>query len=370
MVGSCGRSEAEEGLTPLHGLSAFETPSMIQNPIRSGRQVELMSSDRDGALDVFFSYSHRDESLRDELEKHLALLEREGTIRTWHDRRIGAVEEWKGELDRHLEPADLILLLISPDFIASDYCFDVEMKRALERHEAGEARVIPVNLRPSDWETTRFADLQALPRDGKPVTSWTDQDAAFVDVAKGIRALLAPLYPDDETRELSETLELAYQRKAELAGQGQDTTQVTSEILELRRSLREGAQLKAGDFLADGRFKLLEPIGQGGFARVWKAYDGDRRSLAAIKVLHGQYAADRSRRDRFFRGARLMARLRHENVVHVVDEKCEDGGFYFFAMKYVGALSRRGRAVWHPGSGGECLGVVPGRVQEGRLQGT
>ncbi len=112
-----------------------------------------MSSPRDSALDVFLSYSHRDESLRDALSTHLALLEREGTIRTWHDRRIGAGEDRKGEIDGYLESADLILLLISPDFIASDYCFDVEMTRALERHEAGEARVIPVILRPTDWRT-------------------------------------------------------------------------------------------------------------------------------------------------------------------------------------------------------------------------
>lgn len=152
-----------------------------------------MSSDRNGVLDVFFSYSHRDEALRDELEVHLALLRREGAIRAWHDRRIGAGRKWEGEIARHLESANLVLLLISPDFIASDYCFDIEMTRALERHEAGEARVIPVILRPADWQTARFAKLQALPMDGKPVTTWPDRDSAFVDVVRGIRAALEDL---------------------------------------------------------------------------------------------------------------------------------------------------------------------------------
>ncbi len=149
-----------------------------------------MPSDREPALDVFFSYSHRDEALRDELETHLALLKREGEIRTWHDRRIGAGSEWRGEIDSRLDSADLVLLLISPDFMASDYCFDVEMTRALARHAAQQARVIPVILRPADWQTARFARLQALPTAGKAITTWPDRDSALVDVVRGIRAAI------------------------------------------------------------------------------------------------------------------------------------------------------------------------------------
>jgi TIR domain/Domain of unknown function (DUF4384) len=152
-----------------------------------------MHSDSAPALEVFFSYSHRDEELRDQLETHLALLKREGELRTWHDRRIGAGREWQGEIDSRLESADLILLLISPDFIASDYCFDREMTLALERHAAGEARVIPIILRPADWQTARFARLQALPTGGEAITSWPDRDAAFVDVVRGIRAAIREL---------------------------------------------------------------------------------------------------------------------------------------------------------------------------------
>ncbi|MCP3962733.1 MAG: toll/interleukin-1 receptor domain-containing protein [bacterium] len=100
------------------------------------------------ALNVFLSYSHEDEKLREELETHLAPLKRGGQIRTWHDRRIPPGDEWAGEIDDNLELADVVLLLVSPPFIASDYCWDVEVKRATERHEAGEARVIPVILRP------------------------------------------------------------------------------------------------------------------------------------------------------------------------------------------------------------------------------
>jgi formylglycine-generating enzyme required for sulfatase activity len=302
-----------------------------------------MSSDRDDALNLFFSYSHRDETLRDELARHLKRLEREGAIRPWHDRRIDAGGDWQGEISEHLETADVVLLLISSDFIASDYCYDVEMTRALARHDAGEARVIPVILRPSDWQTQRLARLQALPTDAKPVTEWRDRDSAFLDVTRGIRRVVEelrgrrpePHYPSDAVRELSKSLELAYRRKAELEATGDDTAAVVDEILGLKRRLREGAQLQPGDLLADGRYQLLEPIGQGGFARVWKAWDRRGRSFVAIKVLHGQFAADRTRRDRFFRGARHMARLNHPNVVRVIEEEHEDGGFHFFVMEYI-----------------------------------
>lgn len=136
---------------------------------------------------VFFSYSHRDDALRDELEIHLSALKRQGLIDTWHDRRIGAGEEIDHVISEHLERADIILLLVSPYFIASDYCYDVEMKRAIARHEAGEARVIPVILHPCDWHGLPFGKLMATPTDGKPVSMFPNQHAAFLDISQAIR---------------------------------------------------------------------------------------------------------------------------------------------------------------------------------------
>src|SRR3954464_6609931 len=114
---------------------------------------------------IFFSYSHKDEALRDELETHLSMLNRQGFITTWHDRRIAAGDIVDPTISAHLESADVVLLLVSPDFLASDYCYDKEMSRALERHEAGECRVIPVILRPSDWHDAPFGKLLAAPKD-------------------------------------------------------------------------------------------------------------------------------------------------------------------------------------------------------------
>lgn len=136
---------------------------------------------------VFFSYSHADEDLRDQLEKQLAMLKRQGVIETWHDRRIGAGQELGQVIDDHINSDDIILLLVSPDFIASDYCYDIEMKRAMERHEAGEAIVIPVILRACDWHHAPFGRLLGTPKDGKPVTQWPDRDEAFLQVARSVR---------------------------------------------------------------------------------------------------------------------------------------------------------------------------------------
>ena len=138
---------------------------------------------------LFFSYSHKDEGLRDELETHLKLLQRQGIISTWHDRKIESGTEWRSQIDSRLEQAAIILLLISADFIASDYCWEIEMKRALERHKAKAAVVVPVMLRPTEWRGAPFAEIQGLPEGMIPVTSWPDRDAAWANVAAGIRSI-------------------------------------------------------------------------------------------------------------------------------------------------------------------------------------
>ncbi len=144
-------------------------------------------------IEVFFSYAHEDEILRNELAKHLSILKRQGFIAEWHDRNISAGQEWAYEIHTHLNRVHVILLLVSPDFMSSDYCYSVEMKRAMERHKTGEARVIPVLLRPVDWKGAPFDTLQMLPTDAVPVTSWPDLDKAFLDIAKGIRKAIEEL---------------------------------------------------------------------------------------------------------------------------------------------------------------------------------
>ena len=126
----------------------------------------------------------------------MSILKRNGVISGWHDRKITGGREWQGEIDEHLNSAQIILLLVSPDFLASDYCWDVEVKRAMERHEAGEARVIPVILRAVDFRGAPFHKVQGFPEDQKPITSWPNRDEAFQDVATGIRKVVGELISD------------------------------------------------------------------------------------------------------------------------------------------------------------------------------
>jgi hypothetical protein len=187
--------EATPQLITRPGVDAATVvPSSGRRPLlAAGPEGKAAMGREAGAVEVFFSYSQKDKVLRDQLEAHLANLKRQGIIAGWHDRRITAGTEWREAIDEHLESARMILLLVSTNFLSSDYCYDIEMRRAMERHERGEARVIPVILRPCDWHTTPFGRLQALPLDGKPVSEWNSRDRAFLDIADGIRKVVAEL---------------------------------------------------------------------------------------------------------------------------------------------------------------------------------
>ena len=156
--------------------------------------TEVMDMDP-GPIEVFYSYSHKDEKFREKLDSHLGQLRNAGMIREWHDRKISAGTEWKTSIDAHLNAAAIILLLISADFLSSHYCYGVEMTRALERHESGGARVIPIILRDCDWHSAPFGKLQALPTDAKPISDrrWRNQDEAWADVARRLRVVIQEL---------------------------------------------------------------------------------------------------------------------------------------------------------------------------------
>jgi len=155
----------------------------LEGTRRIEHEIDLISE----AVRLFLSYSHKDESLRNELETHLKLMQRQRLIEAWHDRLIEAGDEWKNKIDEKLEHAEIILLLVSADFIASDYCYEKEMKRALERHEKGEASVIPIIVRDVDWMDAPFGKLQALPANGLAVRKWDDKDSAWRSVSVGIK---------------------------------------------------------------------------------------------------------------------------------------------------------------------------------------
>ena len=143
------------------------------------------------AWKIFYSYSHKDEEIRNRLATYLAPLRQQNKIMEWHDRKIEPGSKWDSEISDQLNSADLILLLVTGDFLASDYCFGVEVERALDRLKRGEVKVIPILAKPCLWQESRFSEIQIIPRDAKPMTSWASSDDAYVDVANEIRKLVS-----------------------------------------------------------------------------------------------------------------------------------------------------------------------------------
>lgn len=157
-----------------------------QRPSTGTQQGSPRPSLSAGPIEIFFSYAHEDETLMNEVRLQLVVRERLGEIVKWHDRMIPAGDEWRTQIDNRINLAHVILLFMSPHFLASRYCYEIEGAVALRRHREGTARVIPVILRACDWTVTPFGELQGLPRDGIPFTQWPDRDQASLDVARGI----------------------------------------------------------------------------------------------------------------------------------------------------------------------------------------
>jgi len=236
---------------------------------------------------VFFSYSHKDEALRDQLETHLAMLKNQGHIESWHDRRIVAGSELDDSILKELEDANVILLLISSDFIASTYCYSKEMLRAMERHEAGTARVIPVILRACDWQGAPFGKLLATPKDGRAVKSWPDIDEAFADVAMQVRKAVQTGAPAS-SRPLPQAIAKAtFQKKVENLPRSSNL-----------RLKKEFSEKDRDDFLRDS-FEFISKFFEGSLAELEHRNQGtsvnferiDSRKFSAVLYKNGNSAA-------------------------------------------------------------------------------
>jgi hypothetical protein len=144
-------------------------------------------------IEIFFCYAHEDEALMDAVRRQLVVFDRQDIIRKWHDRKIPVGSNWQNEIDERLRTSDIILLFVSSHFFESDYIYEIEMREAMRRQTSGEARVIPIILRPCLWQTAPFGSLQALPRDAKPVATWSNLDEACVDAAQGVMSAVFEL---------------------------------------------------------------------------------------------------------------------------------------------------------------------------------
>lgn len=223
---------------------------------------------------LFFSYSHRDEQMRDELEIHLAMLKRQQVIETWHDRRISAGDELERSISRHLEEAHIILLLVSPYFLASHYCYDLEMTRAMERHELGEAHVIPIILQPCDWHSAPFGKLLATPQDGKPVAKYPNIHDAFLEITQSIRqAAQASAAPPSTMAQLSSI------PSASASFEQMDAAQFPrSSNLRLKRAFTEHDR----DTFLEETFEYLARFFEGSLAELQKRNPGIEGSFRRV----------------------------------------------------------------------------------------
>lgn len=199
---------------------------------------------------VFISYVRADERYRQRLDVHLAPLRREGLIAPWHDQMSEAGATMADDTDRHLAEADVVLLLVSADFLAADDILEKELKLALDRHAAGTARVIPIVVKPSDFSKTQLSRLKPLPRDGHPVSMWPDPEAAWLDVARGIRQVVealaarlaapppAPVAPVPTPAPSTKSIRIVF-----LAADPTNATrnELGQEVHEIDRNLRESA---------------------------------------------------------------------------------------------------------------------------------
>jgi len=149
-----------------------------------------MGDESQSGARIFISYAHEDEDLKGELDKHLKVLKRSSKVDVWSDRQLVAGEEWDDSIMSELRRADIILLLISVDFNASDFIWDKELAVAMERHREGTARVVPIIIRKCSWDGLPYAALQALPRHARPVTDYPDRDVAYTEIAEGIEQLV------------------------------------------------------------------------------------------------------------------------------------------------------------------------------------
>ncbi len=183
-------------------------------------------------------------------------LKRGGLIEDWYDRLISPGAEWEKDIERRLEAANLVLLLVSPDFMASDYCYEKEMRRALERHEAEKAKVIPIIVRPVLWETASFAKIQVLPRDGLPVTLWPDHDAAWENVVRGIYQVAQEI----QAARLPPPIGCIHGWSAEkVQALQRQTARALGILVEFRDSLKDGGQGPMIVVIPGGRFLMGSP---------------------------------------------------------------------------------------------------------------
>ena len=290
-------------------------------------------------LEVFISYSHCDVDWLKSLKVVLKPLERESQLISWCDRQIEAGEDIDKKALDHLDTAKIILLLVSPDFLASDYCYSIEMKGAMEKHAKGAARVIPVILRHCDWKGTDVGRLKAVPKDGKPVSTWADRDEAFMDIINELRRSLSSISTATElemTSHSARTLAMVESRGVlghKALPEGQDPLRFSA-VSDPVRIRNEGMTELVGDIFIqctyDGTTIPQQPLGFGlkiSFgtnvtSRSYSSRSGSRPVIGGDPVL---FEVGRPSAPAFITCSKVEAFVGHESSVKTTASVIIDG---------------------------------------------
>ncbi len=268
-------------------------------------------------IKIFYCYAPEDRALLDQLEKHLSPMRRLKQITGWFNRDILAGTDWAREIETQINAASLILLLISPDFIHSDYCYGVEMQRALERHENGTAHVIPIILRPVLWEDTPIGRIQVLPTTGIPITKWSDRDEALVDVVRGIskvvKMLLSKETLSQQETSLLERLGRPAQPQSITHNQKPPVMEQTSLPSKITLPLEEHFTGPMTGSVLVRRYRLEGLVKQGQVCAIYQGTDVVLQRSVSIK------AVPASNITAYRAAIKLTAHFSHPNVVGIYD---------------------------------------------------
>lgn len=335
----------------------------------------------EAVIEIFLTFWYQDEDLERGLEEQLAQLRAEGVIDGWRRRVIDAAWQPQHPVDEGIHSADLILLLISSSLVSSRYLQAAEAQAGLERQRRGEAELVPIVLRPCQWQSTPLTGLTPLPSGGRPLTLWPSQAEGLLDIGVGLRRLLEqrparsggdgdgqrpaaansepePVYEDDATRRLAQELDAAHRRRAQATAAGAATAELDAAIARLEGQLRAGGVLRPGDILG-GRYRLLQPLGSGQLSQVWRGFDRQSEHTVAVKTLRSELHGDRQQRQSFLRSAKQQAKLAElDGIVRVLEPLGRDGEVVYQVQELLNGGDFRQRVLAGELSVNERLAVV------------
>ena len=298
-------------------------------------------------LKIYICYDEKDKPFRDALAQHLGALAKKNQVTVWDESQIQAGQDRQKQIDHAISNCGKAILLVSVQFFNNHDIMTNILARLYDRFIEEDLPILPILVRPFHWEHSELKDFTPLPKSQKSIIEHDekngDRDKVWMEIVSSIiKSNLARKglpskwhsYFASDAEELFQELDKAYQTRDELVRCGKETGAIDEKISKIKHELRKGEDIGPGVTFHNGRFELKEIVGFGGFATVWRAFDRVEERNVALKILHGQYARVKSRRERFFRGARKMHDLKHPHIAAIVTPKGSKRGCAFFVMEY------------------------------------